>query len=162
MMLVKRGGEGNDKTYVWRGSVALQVGLYGAVLLVEERHVGHEVLDDVHVRQWVDARLLGRVGGDAAEARERVDAVDVHGAAAADALTTAPPEGQRGVDLVLDPDQRVQHHGPCLVQVQRVRLHARLRRRLVGVPPIDVECLCFRILARLRLLDGRRLALRDG
>jgi hypothetical protein len=54
------------RTYVWRGCVALEVGLDGAVLLVEERHVGHEVLDDVHVREWVDAGFLGGVCGDAA------------------------------------------------------------------------------------------------
>lgn len=38
------------KTYVWRGSVTLEVRLDGAVLLIEERHIGHEVLDNIHVR----------------------------------------------------------------------------------------------------------------
>ena len=38
--------------------VPLQPGLHGAVLLVELVHVGHEVLDDVHVRQGVDLHRL--------------------------------------------------------------------------------------------------------
>lgn len=54
------------KTYIWRWCVALEVGLDGAVLLVEERHVGHQVLDDVHVREGVDAGLLASLGGDTA------------------------------------------------------------------------------------------------
>jgi hypothetical protein len=56
----------NWETYVWRGGVALEVRLDGAVLLVEEGHVGYEVLHHVHVRKWVDARFLGSVCGDAA------------------------------------------------------------------------------------------------
>jgi hypothetical protein len=35
-------------------------------LLVEERHVGHKVLDDVHVGQRVDAGFLGGILGNAA------------------------------------------------------------------------------------------------
>jgi hypothetical protein len=54
------------ETYIWRRRVALKVGLDGAVLLVEQRHVGHEVLDDVHVGERVDAGFLGGVCGNAA------------------------------------------------------------------------------------------------
>lgn len=151
----------SDGTCVRRRGGALEVGLDRAVLLVEERHVGHEVLDDVHVGERVDARLLGGVCGDAAQAGQGVDAVDVHGAASADALATTPPEGEGGVDLVLDADERVQHHGAGLVEVERVRLHLGLRRRLVRVPSVDVERLGARILAGLGLLLGRRLALGD-
>jgi len=53
-------------SYVFWWSVALQVGLDGLVLLVELGEVGHEVLDDVGVREGVDARLGLGVGGDAA------------------------------------------------------------------------------------------------
>ena len=104
-------------TCVWRGCGALQVRLHGAVLLVEERHVWHEVLDDVHVGQRVDARLLCRVGGNTAQAGQRVHAIDIHRATPANALPTTPPERQGRVNLVLDADQRVQHHGARLVQV---------------------------------------------
>ena len=48
---------------VRRRRVALQVRLDRLVLLVEVREVRHQVLDHVHVRQRVDARLLGGVGG---------------------------------------------------------------------------------------------------
>jgi len=70
---------------------------------------------------------------------QSINPINIHRTAAADPLAAAPPERQRRVHLVLDPDQRVQHHGSRLVQVQRVRLHPRLRRRLVGVPAVDVE-----------------------
>jgi hypothetical protein len=53
-------------TYIWRRSVALQVRLDRTVLLVEERHVRHKVLDNVHVGKRVDARFLGSVCGNAA------------------------------------------------------------------------------------------------
>lgn len=128
-------------------------------MLVEERHVRNEVLDDIHVGKGVDARLLGCVRGDTAQAGQGVDTVDVHGAATANALTTTPPEGQGRVDLVLDANERVQHHGSGLVQVERVRLHLGLRCWLIRVPSVDVEGLCLRILAGLGLLLRRGLAL---
>jgi hypothetical protein len=53
-------------TYVFRHGVALEVGLDGLVLLVELGQVGHEVLDDVGVRERVDARLLLGLSGNAA------------------------------------------------------------------------------------------------
>ena len=114
-------------TYVRRRGGALEVGLDGTVLLVEERHVRNEVLDNVHMRKRVDAGLLGGVCGDTAQARQSVYAVNVHGAAAANALTTTPPEGESRVDLVLDTDERIQHHGSSLVQVESVCLHLGLR-----------------------------------
>jgi len=57
---------GGNITYVLRYSVALEVGLDGLVLLVELGQVGHEVLDDVGVRERVDARLLLGLSGNAA------------------------------------------------------------------------------------------------
>lgn len=51
---------------VGRRRVALQVRLDRAVLLVKLRQVGHQVLDDVRVRERVDAGLLRGLGGDAA------------------------------------------------------------------------------------------------
>ena len=115
------------RAYVRRRGRALEVGLDGAVLLVEKRHVRDKVLDDVHVGKRVDARLLGGVCGDTAQAGQGVDTVDVHGAATTDTLATTPPEGKGRVDLVLDTDERIQHHGSGLVQVEGVRLHLGLR-----------------------------------
>lgn len=53
-------------TYVRRWRVALEVGLNRLVLLVELGQVGDEVLNDVGVRERVDARLLLLLSGDAA------------------------------------------------------------------------------------------------
>jgi hypothetical protein len=50
------------------------------------------------------------------EAGEAVVAVDVHGAAPADALAAAAAEGERRVLLVLVLEQRVQHHRPAVGQ----------------------------------------------
>ena len=77
----------------------------------------HEILDDVHVRKGVNLGGFGSVGLDPAEAGESVDAVDVHGATAADSLSAGPAEGQSRVQLVLDLDQTVQHHGTARVEV---------------------------------------------
>lgn len=96
------------------------------------------------------------------EACQCVDSVNVHGATSANALATTPPKGQSRVHLVLDPDERIQHHGSRLVQVEGVRLHLGLGRGLIGIPSVDVESLRLRILAGRGLLDGRRLALGDG
>lgn len=116
-----------NNTYVRRRGVALEVGLDRAVLLVEERHIRDKVLDDVHVGKRVDARLLGGVRGDTTQASQGVDTVDVHGAAAANALTATSPEGEGRVHLILDANERIQHHGSGLVQVERIRLHFWLR-----------------------------------
>jgi hypothetical protein len=173
-------GEVSSETYVRRGGVALEVGLDRAVLLVEESHVGYEVLDHVHVREWVDARFLGCVCGNAAcdllvrhffysntmiqhtETGQCVDTVNVHRTTSANSLSATPPECQGRVHLVLDPDQCVQHHRSSLVEVKLVRLHLGLGGWLIGVPSVDVEGLGLRILLRLRLASGGCLALRDG
>jgi hypothetical protein len=153
-----------NEAYIWRWGVALEVWLDGTVLLVELGHIGDEILDNVGVRQRVDTRLFSRVGWDAAEAGQRVDAINVHGAATADTLSATPSESESWVDLVLDSDQGIQHHGARLVQVERVRLHVGLRRGFVWVPPVDLERLELRILLDGRgILDGRCLACRlDG
>lgn len=46
--------------------------------------------------------------------------VNVHGATSTNSLTTTPPEGQGWVDFVLDPDERIQHHGSGFVQVEGI------------------------------------------
>lgn len=51
---------------VWAGSCALQVWLDGLVLLVEVGQIRDNVLDDVHVWQWVDLGLFCSVGWDTA------------------------------------------------------------------------------------------------
>ena len=53
-------------TYVLGGGITLQVRLDGLVLLVEKGQVRDEILDDVGVWQWVDARLGVGLSGDTA------------------------------------------------------------------------------------------------
>ena len=137
----------------------MKVWLDGFVLLVKVRQVGDEILDNVCVRERVDARLLSSVGRDAAQAGQCVDAVNVHGTAAADALSAASSECKGRVHLVLDPDQCIKHHRAGLVQIDRVCLHPRLGCRLIWVPAVDVESLEFGILVRSRILDIAGLAL---
>lgn len=54
------------RTHVFRGSVALEIWLDGLVLLVEVGHIRDKILDDIGVRQRVDARLGLGFGGNAA------------------------------------------------------------------------------------------------
>jgi len=150
-----------EETYISWCLVALEVGLDRLVLLVELGEVGYEVLDDVGVWERVDARLSLGVGWDAAQAGQSVDTVDVHRAAAADTLSAAPSESQGRVDLVLDSDQSIQHHGTRLVQVEGVALHPWLGCWLVWVPSVDVEGLDLGVLVWYGLLDGRGLTFWD-
>src|SRR3546814_7790156 len=53
-------------------------------------------------------------------------------------LAARPPEGQGGVDLVLDLDQRVQDHRRAVVHVDLVGVETRVAA-LVGIPPVDLE-----------------------
>src|SRR5690606_26641728 len=140
-----------------------------SVLRVEVGHVRDQVLDHPHRRQRVDRhralaldrrplragveralRLAGLL--DRADAGQRVGAVDVHRARAADALAAGAAEGQGRVDLVLDLDQRVQDHRPALVQVDLVGVQARVLV-VVRAPAIDLE------LAHALRAGGRGVAL---
>lgn len=120
-----------------RRVLPLQPRLDALVLVVEVGHVDDEVLDDEHVRQRGDGRGVGPVG-DLGEAGEAVAAVDVHGAGAADALAAGAAEGEGRVDLVLDLDEGVEHHGPALLEVDLVVFELRLRGAVRG-PPVDRE-----------------------
>lgn len=90
--------------------------------------------------------MLNFPGALLTQAGQRVHAVDVHSAAAANTLSATPAESQGWVQLVLDPYQGVEHHGPGLVQVESVGLHARLLGGRVWVPPVDLEGLQPRLL----------------
>ena len=78
-----------------RRAVRLQPRFDRAQLRVNLRQIGHEVLHDRHVRQRRDAHrafhLIDRL-----QAGERVAAIDVHRAGAADPLPAGAAEGQVG------------------------------------------------------------------
>lgn len=134
-----RSGQIGMVAYIFSRGVALQVGLNGLVLLVKVRQVRYQVLDDVGVRQGVDLDIGRGLGGDSAQASQGVLAVDVHGTAAADALSATPSEGQGRVLLVLDLDQGIQDHGARLVEVNGVGLKLGLLGRGIGIPSVDLE-----------------------
>ena len=89
------------------------------------------------MRQRVDLHVAADLGR-GLDAGERVHAVDVHRARAADALAAGAAEGERGVDLVLDFDQRVENHRPAGRQVHVVGVHARVEA-VLGIPAVDLE-----------------------
>jgi len=135
----------------------LEVGLDGLVLFVKLGQVRDDVLDDVGVGQRVDFAFCLGVGWDTAQACKSVDTVDIHSAASADTLSATPSECEGGVDLVLDSDQGIQHHRTGLVQIQGIALHSWLRRWLVWVPSVDVECFDLGLWVRSGLFDGGSL-----
>src|SRR5579875_61645 len=103
----------------WR--FRLKPGLDHLVLRKDVIEIGDKVLDDGHVRERVDLRGTSRIG-DEARACQPIGAVDVHGAGAADAFAARAAKGERGVDVVLDPDQRVEHHRPAFVEIDFKRI----------------------------------------
>lgn len=153
--------DGSRATHIRRRGRPLQIRLNRAILLIELRKIRHEILNHIRMRQRIDPGRLLRIRRDATQTSQRVDPVNVHRARPADALPAAPPERQRRVDLVLDPDQRVQHHGAGFVQVERVGLHPWLLGRLVGVPAVDVEGLDLGAFLGGGLFDCGGLGFRD-
>jgi hypothetical protein len=53
-------------THVRGGGITLEIRLDGAILLVEKGHVRNKILNDVHVREGVDAGFLSGIGRDTA------------------------------------------------------------------------------------------------
>ena len=133
----------------------LQPRLDRRILRVEMGEVGDQILDHVHMRQRRDPHLalhlVDRLG-----AGERVAPVDVHRTGTANPLTAGTAEGEAGIDLVLDLDQRVENHRPGIVEIQLIGVVARILAR-IGIVAIDLERLDVlrvrRRLGRLPLLD---------
>jgi hypothetical protein len=53
-----------------------------------------------------------------------------------DAFAAGAAEGERRIDDVLNPDQRVEHHRPAIVEIDEVGVHAWVLP-VVGIPAID-------------------------
>src|SRR5439155_5344305 len=71
-------------------------------------------------------------------AGQAVLAVHVHRTGAANTLAAGAAEGQGGIQLALDLDQRIQNHRPGLVEIDLVGIHARVLAA-VGIVAVDVE-----------------------
>ena len=59
-------------------------------------------------------------------AGERVAAIDIHGAGAADAFAAGAAEGQRRVNGILDPDQCAEDHRAALAGIDLIRIDPRI------------------------------------
>jgi len=141
----------------------LQPRLDRRVLLVEVSHVRDQILDHEHVGQRTDGHgLVSR--SDLGQTSETVLTIDVHGARSANTLTAGsrmnfpapsiPPKRKRRVDIVLDLEQGIQHHGSAatvkteshtlLVHVDSVTRHLRLLIDLRAITE-DIEELVRRL-----------------
>jgi hypothetical protein len=56
----------------------------------------------------------------------------------ANALAARAAEGQRRVDLVLDPDERIENHPPTIIEIDFESIEARILAGIRGVA-IDLE-----------------------
>jgi len=88
--------------------------------------------EHITVGKRVDLGVLA-VDLDFANTSQGVGTSDVHGAGAANTLTAGTTEGKGGVDLVLDLDKGIEHHGTAVVHVNLVLLQLWLLGRRIGV-----------------------------
>jgi len=141
--------------------VSLEIWLYRLVLLVEVSQIRYQILHDICVWQWVDPRLLRCVCRNSAQTSQCIDPVDIHRTAPTNTLSAASSEGQGRVNLILYPNQRVQNHRACFVQIESVCLHPRLRRWLIWIPSVDMKGLDFGVFAGSGLFNSLCLFGRD-
>src|SRR6516165_3450198 len=116
----------------------LQPRLDRGILRVEIGEVGNQVLYYGLMRQRIDLDravfdVVHRLG-----AGERVLTVDVHRAGAANAFAAGAAEGEGRIDVVLDPDQAIEHHRAAVVDVDVIGVGARILP-VVRIPAIDLE-----------------------
>ena len=125
------------------GLCRLQPGFNGTVLFVKVTHVGDQILNDVHVGEWVYFGGLGEfLPVNVGQAREGVGPVNVHGATSTNSLPTTASKGQGGVLFIFDLDESIQDHGTAGVQIHWVRTQVRLlgnRTHVFGIPTINFE-----------------------
>ena len=76
----------------------------------ERERTGDEILDHEHVGQRTHRHGV-RAGSDLGKAGKTVLAVDVHGARTANTLTARSSKSKGRVNLVLDLEKSIQHHG---------------------------------------------------
>jgi len=118
----------------------LQPWLDGSVLLVKVTKIWNQILHDIHVWQWVHLGRRLRVIINVGQAGQRVGSVDVHGARSTDPLAARSAEGQGGVLLRFDFEQRIQNHRAAVVQIHWVRADVRLLC-LLWIPSVHLEIL---------------------
>ena len=82
----------------------------------------------------------------ALEARQRVGAIDIHRARAANAFAARPAEGERRVDFTFDLDEGVEHHWPARRAVDPVAVETRVFA-VIGIPAVDADFFPVAVLA---------------
>jgi len=87
------------------------------------------------------------------QASKRINTINVHRTTPTNSLSATPSEGERRINLILNPNQRIQYHRTRLIQIQRVALHSGLGGWLIGVPAVDVEGLDSGLWIMGRLFD---------
>lgn len=97
------------------------------------------------------------VGASLTQAGKSINTINVHCTTSTDTLTTTSAESQSWVNLVLDSDQRIQHHRSSLVQIQSIALHAWLVCWFIWIPSVDVEGLDQGVRTWSRFLDSRSI-----
>jgi len=117
----------------------LEIRFDGFVLFVKESKVRDQVLDNVHVRKGVDLGVFAGVPVNTAETSESVLSIHVHGTRTADTLSAGAAKSEGRVDLVLDLDEGIKHHGTCLVKVDGVRLECWFLFWLIWIPTVYLE-----------------------
>lgn len=132
----------------------MEVRLDGFVLFVKLGEVGNDVFYNIGVGQRIDFAFGFGVSWDAAQACKSINTVDIHGTTATNSLPTTPSESQGRINLILNPNQSIQHHWSRLVQIKRIRLHAWLLAWFIGVPSIDMKGFDFGICVVGWFFDG--------
>ena len=81
------------------------------MLFVKICKVGHEVLDDRLVRQWINRDIAGTKLVHRLGAGEGICAINIEGARSANPFAAGAPESKAWVDFIFDLDQCIQNHG---------------------------------------------------
>jgi hypothetical protein len=119
----------------WR--LGFEPGFDGGILREEVGHVRDEILDDREVWQWIDPYRPFNIA-DRLSACDRVGAVDIHRAAAADPLATRSSEHEGGIDPVLDEKKSSQDHGAAFVEIDVIGVDPGTLVP-IGIEPIYLE-----------------------
>src|SRR6476660_7232659 len=117
--------------------VGIEPGVIGAILREEVGHVRDEFLDDREVWRWIDPYRPFNIAY-RLSACDRVGAVDIHRAAAADPLATRSSEHEGGIDPVLDEKKNIQDHGAAFVEIDVIGVDPGTLVP-IGIEPIYLE-----------------------
>ena len=89
------------------------------------------------MRQGIDVYIALAFFG-ALDASQCVRAINVHGAASADTLSTGSTEGERGINLVFHLDECIENHGAAVVHIDLEPVQPRILFRF-WIPAVDIE-----------------------